>query len=295
MRADHPLSTAHFAASHAGTESLAINNTLPRRLLTRLALKTLGKLHKSDGLCTPISKPAIIKTGFRVHLTEAATMKFVADNTSIPIPKVHCAFVHKGRAYILMERIRGDDIPRAWGKLSEPARDKVYAQLRAMLQELRALKPPPGAGVESCTGGSLYASRIKNGKPRFGPFKTMQEFHYWLREGFKASDADITHISKSECADIERMVEMHNGPWPPPVFTHADLNPCNVLIRDGEVVGIIDWEFAGWLPHYWEYTSDWHGNATKTNWRDSLHRFVDLPDPKVLEMEKTRNLWWEEI
>lgn len=47
------------------------------------------------------------------------------------------------------------------------------------------------------------------------------------------------------------------------VFTHADVNPRNILIdlynlpgrtRDSRVSGIVDWEFAGFYPEYWEYT-----------------------------------------
>lgn len=153
-----------------GTEGLAINNSFLRRILTIAALKTLGRFHKSDGLCTPISKHKIVKTGHRVRLTEANTMQFVAEHTSIPVPKVHCSFVHNDRVFIVMERICGEDIPLAWKGRPESSRRKVYAELKAMLRELRALKPSPDTGVESCVGGSLYDSRIPR-CPRFGPFK----------------------------------------------------------------------------------------------------------------------------
>lgn len=35
-------------------------------------------------------------------------------------------------------------------------------------------------------------------------------------------------------------------------FTHADLHHANILVRDGQLVGILDWEFFGWYPEYWE-------------------------------------------
>jgi hypothetical protein len=70
------VTTAQSRASqHDGTEHLAINNSLARRFLTRLALHTTAKLYSSDGHCLPISKHKIVKTGFRPHLTEGATMK----------------------------------------------------------------------------------------------------------------------------------------------------------------------------------------------------------------------------
>lgn len=38
------------------------------------------------------------------------------------------------------------------------------------------------------------------------------------------------------------------------VFTHADIAPRNIMVDDqNKVTGILDWEFAGWYPDYWEY------------------------------------------
>ncbi|KAK4638138.1 hypothetical protein CLAFUW4_02320 [Fulvia fulva] len=199
-------------------------------------------------------------------------MKFIAEHTSIPVPRVYCSFKHHDRAFILMERVDGEELPRAWGKLSGEARHKVLAQLKAMIQELRTLKPPPGTGVESYTGGSLYDSRISHG-PRFGPFRCMQDFHLWLREGLRPSEFP-SRPKDDEWHDIEKMVAMQDGPWSPPVFTHGDLNPFNILVRDDKVVAIIDWEFAGWYPNYWEYTSAWYGNITRTGWQDEFVRMA---------------------
>jgi aminoglycoside phosphotransferase (APT) family kinase protein len=36
------------------------------------------------------------------------------------------------------------------------------------------------------------------------------------------------------------------------VFAHGDLHPGNILIHDGRVAAILDWEMAGWYPEYWE-------------------------------------------
>lgn len=99
-------------------------------------------------------------------------------------------------------------------------------------------------------GGELFDSRMSR-CPTFGPLKTIQDFHFWLRDGLTPSGAKH-NIEDSEWDDIEKMVGMQDQPtWPPPVFTHGDLNPANIIIRGDQVVGIIDWEFAGWYPHYW--------------------------------------------
>ena len=137
--------TNELATQHKNTEHLAINDTYIHRILTYLAVRTLGKFHSLKGQwCIPITKHKIVKSGLWVNLTEAATMRYIAENTSIPVPKVLCAFVRKGknRAYIVMEKIRGNPLPAVWGTLSEDSRDKVYSQLKLMLQELRSLQPP---------------------------------------------------------------------------------------------------------------------------------------------------------
>lgn len=39
----------------------------------------------------------------------------------------------------------------------------------------------------------------------------------------------------------------------PIVFTYGDLAARNILVRDGRIVAIVDWEYAGWYPEYWGY------------------------------------------
>ncbi|KAJ3528933.1 hypothetical protein NM208_g9986 [Fusarium decemcellulare] len=203
------------ATQHDGTGTLAINNTFLRRLVTRLVLKTTALFYQHDGPCVPISRHIIVKTGPFVHLTEAATMNFVATNTSIPIPRIYCSFVYKNWAFIVMERIRGNSLAEAWKTLSNADRKNIFVQLRDIFQELRALPPPPGTGVESCRGGSLRDSRIPRSRPRFGPFKTIQDFHLWLREYLKPEE----HPEREDDQDwkgIKEMAARQDGPWPSP-------------------------------------------------------------------------------
>jgi tRNA A-37 threonylcarbamoyl transferase component Bud32 len=263
MAAAHLPPAVTLETQHNGTEHLAINNTFVNQFLTLLALKTTAKFYKRDGHCIRISKHRIIKSGFFVHLTEAATMKFVAEHTSIPVPKVYCSFVRENRAFIVMQRIPGEHIPSAWGKLSEESKQKIFDRLRELIRELRSLRAPDGTGVKSCVGGSLCGARIVRPQPRFGPFKTIQKFHLWLRQSLQASEHP-DQKDDQDWRDIKDMAAKQDGPWQSPVFTHADLNTFNILVHGDDVVGIIDWEFSGWYPHYWEYTSNWLGSITKT-------------------------------
>ncbi|KAI0855419.1 kinase-like protein [Xylaria cubensis] len=278
---------------HEGITHIAINNTLFRRCFTLLALKTIARFRSYKGPCMAISKHLIVKTGPFVHLTEAATMAFVAAKTSIPVPRVYCSFVYRNRAFIMMERVQGRPLAEVWNSLSDTEQEHVLWQLRDMVQELRAIPPPSNARIESCVSGSLRDRRIPKSWPGFGPFKTVQDFHLWLREGLRPEEHP-DRKSDQDWEDIKEMVAKQDGPWSPPVFTHADLNPSNILLRGSRVVAIIDWEFAGWYPNYWEYTSAWYGSIKRTAaWQILIARFLD-PYPEELRMEITRQKWWGE-
>ncbi|KAG9232014.1 hypothetical protein BJ875DRAFT_506304 [Amylocarpus encephaloides] len=152
-------------------------------------------------------------------------MKFVADNTSIPVLKIYCSFVQKNRAYIVMERIKGDVLPFAWKGL-EQSEGKLLIKLRAL--------ESPGTGVQSFPGGSLRDSRMPGLLPGFGPFETIQEFHHGLRAGLSLSDyPDRPH--EKDWLDVEEMIIQHEGLYPSPVFTQGDLHPFNISERGDKV------------------------------------------------------------
>lgn len=37
------------------------------------------------------------------------------------------------------------------------------------------------------------------------------------------------------------------------VLTHGDLSPRNIMVKDGKITGIVDWERSGFFPEYVEY------------------------------------------
>lgn len=269
--------------------SLAANASPIPRYLTLLALKTTARFYKCDGLCVPISSRMIVKKGINVNLTEAATMAFVAAQTRIPVPRVHCLVTHRNVTYIVMERMRGKTLADAWPNLSEGDVERILLQLRGMIEELRAI-PAPGDAIQSCVGGSLRDSRIPRSSPRFGPFPSVRAFHEWLREGL-APGQKPRHVDDEEWADIQYMIAMQERHIEAPVFTHGDLNPFNIIVREGKIEAIIDWDFSGWLPRYWEYTSVWLGNKTRIAWQNMAAKFID-PWPNELRMETIRQKWW---
>jgi fructosamine-3-kinase len=157
-------------------------------------------------------------------------MRFISQATSIPVPKVLCAFTHGGSTYIVMERIKGDMIGTRWVYRSEESKTKLLAQL---VEEIRGLRPPEGMGVASVTGGTLFDCCLPGASLRLGPFSSVQDFHRHLREGIDFDPGlDL---------EIQELIKEHDRDWPI-VFTHGDLSSLNILVRGDDIVGIVDWK-----------------------------------------------------
>ncbi|PYI11270.1 kinase-like protein [Aspergillus sclerotiicarbonarius CBS 121057] len=264
-----------------------VNDTPFNRYSTLLAIKILKRTRPSCGGVLMLTDKMCVKYGDRVHLSEASTMRFIAKHTSIPVPKVFCAFTHSGKTYIVMERIKGKMIGIGWVKRPEQSKAKLLSQLAKHITEMRQLQPPDGMGVASVDNGLLFDCRVPGPRNSFrlGPFDTVQDFHRHLRMGV---EFDAGHDP-----EIQTLIEQH-GKNSPLVFTHGDLSSVNILARDDEIAGIIDWETAGWYPSYWEYTTAHQVNPHNSFWEIEIDKFLQ-PMPEELGMERIRQKYFGDI
>lgn len=138
------------------TQSEQINATAFQRYLTLLAIKLLKRFRKRSGTVLFLSKKICVKYGSGVNLREVSSIRFVAKHTSVPVPRVYCAFTYSNRTYVVMERIHGDSVGEGWFKRSEQSRAKILDQLKNMIEEIRHITPPTVIGVAHVDGGSLY-------------------------------------------------------------------------------------------------------------------------------------------
>jgi hypothetical protein len=170
-----------------------------------------------------------------------------------------------------MSRLPGEELGRqqrnGFAKLPIEVQDTVLSQLATYFAELRALPPPPGCVISTCEGGPLVGElRLSEqfGDP-VGPFHTEAEFNAHLRNQGPLEDAP------------ERIRAFHVKQYKL-VFTHGDISPRNIMVKDGRVTGIIDWENAGWFPEYWEYVKavgykEWEERAFKKRVREFLRPY----------------------
>lgn len=65
-------------------------------------------------------------------------------------------------------------------------------------------------------------------------------------------------------------------PATPYTFTHGDLNIGNIMVKDGNVTGVIDWEASGYFPVWWEFVATAIVNGPEDReWKRLLRKNMD--------------------
>ncbi|KAH0826852.1 hypothetical protein J3R83DRAFT_4388 [Lanmaoa asiatica] len=126
------MTTSTFASvvnsvQPSSTNANGINNTLFHRLAVISTVKCFRRFFPRHGSVLFLTKKLCVKYGDLAQIAEAFTMQFIASNTSIPVPKVYCAFVHKGCTYIVMERIYGQTLARGWHSRSADSKESILS------------------------------------------------------------------------------------------------------------------------------------------------------------------------
>lgn len=64
-------------------------------------------------------------------------------------------------------------------------------------------------------------------------------------------------------------------PAQPYTFTHPDLTDVNIIVENGRLTGIIDWELSGYFPRWWEYVCTTVGDSEEdAAWKALLRKYM---------------------
>lgn len=210
---------------------------------------------------------------------ELAALKYVAEHTSIPVPKVFNAHYYDDDLYIEIEYVREMSLEAAWHRdnLSQDQKNQIVAEVAGYISQLRKLKPPWEGIVASASLDGVLDHRV--GSYTFGPFTNHDGFHSYLR-----ADVPIENCDESLGPEVTLC---HSRRYRS-CFTHADIAPRNIMINNGKVSAIVDWEFGGWYPEYWEYTKVHYGRTNRSEWYNGLENAMERYDD---ELKAEQTLW----
>ena len=178
-----------------------------------------------------------------------------------------------------MKYVLGDSLETVWSSniLSPEEKRTIVKQAAGYINQLRRLEPPQKGIVASAELGRCLDYRV--GYKPFGPFISNEEFHSFLRG----------YVLLENCTQVfgESVTRCHNRRYRT-CFSHGDICLRNIIVRDGKIVAMVDWQFAGWYPEYWEYTKAHFGLLNTPDWYVEFEHAVPQYDD---ELEAERALW----
>lgn len=201
---------------------------------------------------------------------EASSISHVTETTTIPVPNIIREWVDtNNRHFVLMDRVKGHTLESIWPDLRPGERVKIARQTAAYINQLRSDQSSRIEGIddEPVYSGWLF---LQGNELAHGPFDCDEAFWAQLAESLEELP------EKAKAALRARMPSCK-----PYTFTHGDLAGCNIMIDDQKnVVGILDWETAGYFPVWWEFAAAGIGLGSEdAEWKEMLREHLQpFPD-----------------
>lgn len=168
----------------------------------------------------------------REHVTLEALHRM---NLSFTLPKVLYHGEWNERYYLVVSKIPGQTLSKAWPHMSETCRDQCVDRVVSICKELSATHAEEITGID---GNHVPEQWLADNSPR-GPSGTPPKYEFDFRP----------ETFLKNCREVEGM-----DCSLPFQFYHCDLGPGNIIVdfvADQVVVGVIDWECAGFFPRHW--------------------------------------------
>jgi aminoglycoside phosphotransferase (APT) family kinase protein len=167
-----------------------------------------------------------------------------------------------------MSYIPDISLESVWAKLPSSSKAHIQKQVNEILNDLRSLPFPnqtPLGGVAGEGFKDLRRGLRQSNQPLWNA-KSFDDFQF----------SNPNYGSQIFINFLRRMIPPKE---PRTVFTHGDIRPENIVVQETQsgnylVAGLIDWEFSGFYP-------DWYEAAKITNCLSTVEKsdwFLFLPE-----------------
>ncbi|RKP33750.1 kinase-like domain-containing protein [Dimargaris cristalligena] len=181
----------------------------------------------------------------------------MARSVGVPVPRVIRAYESADDGFIIeMEHVPGVTLKSVFESLSSDELDLIGVQMRDIVDRLQTYVSPDNE-VGPIVGNSFPVS---------DKYVSLASFHDGLCKEISVvfEEPDAYPLFQGMFGDNNHKV----------VFTHNDLFPRNIIIDPTTLAiqAVLDWEYSGFYPEYWEYAklltleawgSPWGGVAIK--------------------------------
>lgn len=214
------------------------------------------------------------KSGPRVRVEEFEALKH-ARTLGVPVPAVH-EFSSETRT-ILMDFVEGASLESVWPTMSESEKKSIARKLGRFISLMRSDRQ-----AETYIGsinGPVHDCR-RFGDCTGGPFTDETAFNDFILNLFAACPNPIRD-------SLAAKMRTDHGIR----FTHGDLTPRNIIVKDGEIMGVVDWEYAGWYPEYFEYVKFFECTTDCEDWKNFAPYIFDATYGEELALQQAILRW----
>jgi hypothetical protein len=233
-------------------------------------------------VCTPLHRTVfrlpfglVLKNVRNPSPIEADALRFVSTLRDIHVPHCIDSVSCQDGGYLVTTWVEGDCVCDVWDDLTASDKERLAHDLRhqlgSMRHQTRTYEPRT---ICDASGGPIEDPRIPwVAGENLRTFPSSQAFAAEVWTGL-----DLPRNRDTLQPFIQPVIERDGVSI---VFSHGDLLPRNMIFpgglnhwrSGGERICIIDWEYAGWMPNYWDALK-----ATWTQWE---------PDTEWLQIMRT--------
>ncbi|KAH7311619.1 ankyrin repeat protein [Stachybotrys elegans] len=213
---------------------------------------------------TSLSAKYVAKHYHEEEAEDAIRAMEFASRLGVRVPRIKRIVHANGAVICIMDRIQGAPLDTEWLKLGWIASIRLAFQLRRTIRRLRS--------VQSSTAGSLATGECRSfylddtfGLPHRASLDQVNAFiNFWVNFVSIGHEVKKTPAHHSTCSNPAFST---NQPF---VFTHHDLAPRNIILDPAGQLWLIDWDYGGFYPKFFEYAG--MHNFITTGWSKSALR-----------------------
>ncbi|KAI1113633.1 hypothetical protein F5Y14DRAFT_451827 [Nemania sp. NC0429] len=183
----------------------------------------------------------------REKLEDASLSIELARKLGVRTPGIQRIVERRDRFECILDRVSGPTLMSSWASLGWFATFRLGLQLRGMVRRMRNQTSPVVGSLGTGIARTFWLEDDVYGiplRPSSRLITSLVNFWYNLRAfRLEKGKSEKEHLATCEGPISEQ----------PLVFTHHDLAPRNLMIDQAGDLVIIDWDYAGYYPPYFEH------------------------------------------
>lgn len=184
----------------------------------------------------------------------------IARRLGIRAPSIERTVKVDNYIFCVMERIEGTTLEESWTNLSWFTSARLAMQLRRSVRSLRSVTSSTAGSIATGKCRSFWLDDLYGLPTQSRPEDVAGYIQFWT--DFVSIPREFKKTASQHAETAQRCKSRTVREF---VLTHHDLAPRNIMLDRSGHLWLLDWDYAGWYPKYFEYAS-MHNFHFPTHW-----------------------------